>query len=763
MSMTKPAVSVRSIVAGVFIGLGLTVACRPEPSAPTPPPPSSEPTISGETTDLEELHAFAKLYGYVRFFHPSDEAAAADWDRVAIEGARRVVQGSTRAQLLASLREIFEPLAPTLLVFPIEHPPPAAEPARDGRVLAWQHEGYGFGEMVSAYFSGRTGRARAVPAQGLDWAPLIRSVAADQVRGKRVRLRGWARVDGKHRSEKAQLWVRVDGPAGGPPEFFDNMQERPIQTTQWQEATIESTPIGPKATNVVFGGLAMGSGAVYFDDLTLETADPGASTWTEVALDNGGFEADDALSGWRFQSDSHTASPVADAHAGRTALKIERKHGTVKGDLFEERPRVGETFERSLGSDLSCRVVLGLPASKAKSTQAPTQATLPDGSDEAVRAAAVVVAWNVLRHFYPYHDVIGQDAIGEDWEQVLDLAITDVLDDRGPEDLQLTLRRLVHHLHDGHGNVRGPVSEGAFLPLRIARVEGTFVVLAAPKSHPVQRGDELVSIDGVAMDELFEQHAALVSGSPQWIEYQLLAWGRITHGQEGTPARVEVRRSGTSQVLDLERATGVFPPDEFDRPYFKKLARGVLYVDLVRIPDEELTKRMPELAKARGVIVDVRGYPRSEPTWLAHFLTASERAKWMFVPHVIRPDYESVTTFTEHAWDMDPAEPHVAGKVAFITGPGAISYAESLMGYVEGYQLGAIVGSATSGANGNVNPFAVPGGFTIVFTGMKVTRMDGRQHHIIGVQPTHPVSRTLAGIRAGRDEELEAALLLVRP
>jgi hypothetical protein len=46
---------------------------------------------------------------------------------------------------------------------------------------------------------------------------------------------------------------------------------------------------------------------------------------------------------------------------------------------------------------------------------------------------------------------------------------------------------------------------------------------------------------------------------------------------------------------------------------------------------------------------------------------------------------------------------------------------------------------------------------------MKVTRLDGRQHHLLGVQPTHPVRRTLAGIRAGRDEELEAAVGLVRP
>jgi hypothetical protein len=29
---------------------------------------------------LTNLAAFAKLYGYVRFFHPSNQAAATDWE-----------------------------------------------------------------------------------------------------------------------------------------------------------------------------------------------------------------------------------------------------------------------------------------------------------------------------------------------------------------------------------------------------------------------------------------------------------------------------------------------------------------------------------------------------------------------------------------------------------------------------------------------------------------------------------------------------------
>ncbi len=38
---------------------------------------------------LENLVAFTRLLGYVRHFHPSDQAAEADWDRLAVDGIRR--------------------------------------------------------------------------------------------------------------------------------------------------------------------------------------------------------------------------------------------------------------------------------------------------------------------------------------------------------------------------------------------------------------------------------------------------------------------------------------------------------------------------------------------------------------------------------------------------------------------------------------------------------------------------------------------------
>jgi len=114
-------------------------------------------------------------------------------------------------------------------------------------------------------------------------------------------------------------------------------------------------------------------------------------------------------------------------------------------------------------------------------------------------------------------------------------------------------------------------------------------------------------------------------------------------------------------------------------------------------------------------------------------------------------------------WNLTPAAPRLAGKVVFLTDGRAISYAESVMSYIAGRHLATIVGSPTAGTNGNIATFQVPGEFTIVFTGMRVTGHDGAAvHHLVGVKPDVAVSPTLAGIRAGHDDVLDRALSLIR-
>src|SRR5687767_11701460 len=97
----------------------------------TAPSAGATTELAPATTDAEELHAFAKLYGYVRWFHPSDDVAAADWDAIAIDGARSVVLAENRDELAEVLRKIFDPVAPTLELVSIDDPLPPLPKAKE--------------------------------------------------------------------------------------------------------------------------------------------------------------------------------------------------------------------------------------------------------------------------------------------------------------------------------------------------------------------------------------------------------------------------------------------------------------------------------------------------------------------------------------------------------------------------------------------------------------------------------------------------------
>ena len=80
---------------------------------------------------------------------------------------------------------------------------------------------------------------------------------------------------------------------------------------------------------------------------------------------------------------------------------------------------------------------------------------------------------------------------------------------------------------------------------------------------------------------------------------------------------------------------------------------------------------------------------------------------------------------------------------------------------VEGWKAGLTEEKAATGTRA-VNPFTLPGGYSVSWTGMKVLKHDGSQHHGVGIQPTVPVTPTARGIAEGRDEVLEKAIEVMK-
>ncbi len=232
-------------------------------------------------------------------------------------------------------------------------------------------------------------------------------------------------------------------------------------------------------------------------------------------------------------------------------------------------------------------------------------------------------------------------------------------------------------------------------------------------------------------------------------------------GPPGSKVTLGVERAGKEPfTVTLERKAGVAAPLDTPLPAVAEPRPGIFYVDLRRTTDQDLPGLLPKLAKARGIVFDLRGETEVSTVLLSHLAAATAQSPNWQLPVVMRPDFQGVSWLTTF-WTIEPKEPHLRAKVAFVTDGRALGYSETLLGMVERYRWADFVGEPSAGANGNFNWTPLPGGYQFGWTASRVLKHDGSPWHGVGVKPTVAVSRTLQGIAAGRDEMVERAVAVV--
>jgi C-terminal processing protease CtpA/Prc len=724
--------------------------------------------------EIQNLRAFAKLYGYVRYFHPSDEASHIDWDRFVIFGVEKVKNAADRQELKSVLEELFLPIAPTIQIYQSGEKPgmPKLESPADTsglKVVAWQHKGIGFGAMNSVYASIRLNRENILRADSS--GVLTQGINAKNLRGREIKLRASVKVQGDDSNSQGHLWLRVDR-ENNQRGFFDNMSDRPIRSDKWNVYEIKGKA-DDDALMVYFGSIKSGGGKLLLDDFELLTLSD-AGEWELLDIKNPGFEegeVDRVPKGWSARSPGIMCKVQKHEKTenGKYVL-MESMTRKISGPIFEKHPAVGEIVNKELDSNLFCQIPLALYSDEngilGKNEKYSLEKFLSELEDqesgnltadnEFVRLADVIIAWNVFQHFYPYFDVVDVD-----WDRELTNTLRSALEDETEKDFFYTLSRLAAKLQDGHGNVYHQIwMEQAGLPIKVDWVENYVVVTVTKDPGHFQKGDIILEIDGIGAEKALLDAEEFISGSPQWKRWKSL--NRFGLGEPGTMAKLKFKRGKEVLEAEIERNFKEFLT-ELTRSNIEKLDNDIYYINLSKASWAEINAKINDLAKAKGIIFDLRGYPNGNHQIICHLLEENDTSNaWMQIPLIVYPDQENIVDYQRMGWRLAAKEPHITGKAVFITDGRAISYAESFMSFIEHYQLAEIVGQPTAGTNGNVNPFNLPGGFRITWTGMKVLKHDGSQHHLLGIQPTVPAERTIHGVIEGRDELLEKALEVVK-
>lgn len=725
--------------------------------------------------NIDHLKTFAKAYGYIKYFHPSDEASEIDWNSFATLGAEEILKSNNSQEVVATLNNLFKPMAPGVVFSNTKQKYDFAaitpKSKKGYQPSYWQHKGVSkdMSFQGEPYKSVRVNRYTEID-ESSGFGNLTVAIDAEKYIGKEIKYTGWVKLKEDSKGT-GHLWMRVDleDKTLG---FFENMNNNPIRGNTWEQYEIIGT-VDDNAVKLNVGSFLMGRGTLFLDDVHLYYKEN--DEWIEIPINNSDFEADkigvkNEQSAWIGTSEGYTYDVSNTEQREGDRCAVIAHNGKIKllkeKPLFDAAPQFGKLIEKEIGNGIYCYIPISIYGNKdhtypKSENLAELQNKLRNVnqslSNRAVYLGNVINTYNVFQHFYPYFNEVDVD-----WNKELETALQRSLNDKTEYDHLVTLQKFTAPLKDGHIYISG-IKTGKYVPpINWEWIEENLVITKIKEAGlNIEVGDVVTRVNNQSSDNYFKEiYSRISAGTEGWLNYRAQSTSLL--GEKDEPLTVTINNQEI--VLKRNRLYDYSEKDiAIQEHEYTVLNDNIYYLNLSTVEMDTIIALLPKLQKAKGIICDLRGYPNGNHSFISHLLKKKDTSKaWMRVPEILYPDQENIVGFDSEGWEIPAQKPYLGDKkVVFIIDGRAISYAESYMSFIEGYQLATIVGQPTAGTNGNINPFTISGGISISWTGMKVVKHDGSELHGVGILPDIYVNKTIEGVRLGKDEFLEKALEVI--
>jgi len=412
--------------------------------------------------------------------------------------------------------------------------------------------------------------------------------------------------------------------------------------------------------------------------------------------------------------------------------------------------------------------------------------------------------WQEVNYNFIYLDKVDRKM----WDNKYKELITVVQHTKNDYEYYRELQKFCALLKDGHTNVNLPrgieqmnTMFGDYR-LFIENIDGRAIIVRTnlSKKNEVPVGSEIIEVNGKPLQKYIDEDVAPYISSST--DYVLLDWSitGLLKGLEGESYNIKIKKpDGKVAALTLTHKKTeekeVYPAFEPDRKLldFSWQPGQIAYVGLNSFGDKKIDslfiEKLPELYKAKGLIIDLRyngGGNTEVGTAILKYLTndtilygSKNRSRLHIPSYKAWGKFMEVTDTAGNEWakkawlsfndtyyyDFDYSADtirldakRIVVPTVILIGHNTASAAEDFLIYADNQKHMKKIGTNTFGSTGQPYMFDLPGGGSARVCTKQDTYPDGREFVGYGIKPDVEVKQTLADYIQKTDPALNKAV-----
>jgi carboxyl-terminal processing protease len=346
------------------------------------------------------------------------------------------------------------------------------------------------------------------------------------------------------------------------------------------------------------------------------------------------------------------------------------------------------------------------------------------------RLFSLAIYWNIINLYYPFKDYADVN-----WNQVLDIYIPIIMQCESELEFHMAMLELASTTNDGHSRIESSeISDywGYFnIPIHVEFFrEGLYISdlqINSPETSNLRIGDQLVTINNISFDSFVAKNLKYVSGPDHDAKMRNLAQ-RFLYRRTADPVSILVQRNQTkitntvTPIHDSDYSSEFFSYSQKHKA-FTVFDDSIAYLDLSEINPSELGDYYSKFEKLPAIIIDLRKYPSDILDSLANYFFDRNRqiSEW-WSPDLSHPGEFRLGDVSTIGRDNSV---YYQGTIGLLVNHGTFSMGEFTAMAMQSLPNTITIGQETSGTDGDVSKFRLPGRIRATFTCLKILYPNG--------------------------------------